>query len=151
MTVVERSCGHETNISLEGLKPFEREGKLEWAARSRCPACDPKMRKRDAERRQNELADARERESRMGLDPLRGSAKQVDWATRVRVDLLEAAFDELDLDEAAFNSQIAGPASQVDAARWWIDNRELAPAELPSALAGALGDDASAGTEIPFA
>lgn len=150
MTVVKRACGHETNIDLEGLKPFERDGKLEWAARAKCPACDPKMRKRDDERRAAELADAQGRETRMGLEPLRGSAKQIGWATRVRVDLLEAAFNELDLDEAAFNTQVAGPASQVDAARWWIDNRELAPAALPGALATALGTGA-VGTENPFA
>ncbi|MGP7963677.1 hypothetical protein ACTVBU_10940 [Sanguibacter sp. A246] len=149
MTVVKRSCGHETNISLDGLKPFERDGKLVWAARSKCPSCDPKMKKRDRERRQAALDSAQDREARMGLSPLRGSAKQVAWATSVRVDLLEAAFDVLELAEDVFSVQVVAVASQVDAARWWIDNRELAPEGLVDALAAALGTEVSA-TENPF-
>ncbi len=151
LVAVARTCGHTTNIDLAGHKPFERDEKLVWAGASKCPRCDPKMKKVDAARHAKQLEEARAAEERMGLDPLRGSAKSIAWGIQVRVDLIARAFVALELDEEAFDVAVCVPAGEVDSASWWIDHRDAEPQDLPQLLGRALGTDAARACENPHA
>ena len=150
---VTRQCGCETNFDTTGLAPFQLKDKQTFFERTKCPRCDPKLKaKNDRERaayQAQELAEAQEAEERAGYEALRGSPRQVDWATKVRVQLIQAAFEALGLEETEFNTAVGDPAGRIDSASWWIENRETPPEDLPTAIAEALGTSAS-GNENPF-
>lgn len=153
---VKHKCGHTEDRDLSFKIPGDRDSFAQWLSGQPCRGCDPKEKKRreqfKATKRAEEAAHALAEEQRFQLEPLTsGTTKMIDWATRVRTELVAAAFEELDLDENDFAEQIAEPASRVDSARWWIDNREIPAAELGTALAAALHDpDLETGNENPF-
>lgn len=148
-----RQCGCETTFDTTGLAPFQLKDKRAFFERTKCPRCDPKLKaKNDRERatyQAQELAEAQEAEERAGYEALRGSPKQVAWATKVRVQLIQAAFEALGLEETEFNHVVGDPAGRIDSASWWIDNREVPPEELPAAIAAALGTEATT-SDNPF-
>ncbi|NKX94254.1 hypothetical protein HF995_13410 [Sanguibacter hominis ATCC BAA-789] len=137
-------CGHETSVDLGTRKPFERESFLKWLRGKQCRVCDPKeQKKRQAfldERRRQEDETAREAEKAFGFTPLNGPPKALAWATRVRVAMVAAAWQELGLDEAEFDRTVGKPAGEVDAATWWLDHRDTTSESLPALLAAALGE-----------
>lgn len=150
---VTRKCGCESTFDSSGMPPFKRDDRIGFFERTQCPRCDPKMKakanKEREERSAQEQQDAQEAEEKAGYEPLRGSPKQVAWATKIRIQQIQGAFEALELDEGDFNIQVGDPAGQIDTASWWIDNRETTPEDLPAALAAALGTDATTG-ENPF-
>lgn len=148
-----RQCGCETTFDTTGLAPFQFKDKQNFFESTKCPRCDPKLKaKNDRERAAYQaqvLAEAQEAEERAGYEALRGSPKQVSWATQVRVQLIQAAFEALGLEEIEFNNQVGDPAGQIDSASWWIEHRDTTPEALPAAIAQALGTNAVA-VENPF-
>lgn len=157
LTSITFTCGHAEDRDLSNKKPFERPGFIKWLEGKPCRNCDPAEKRRKekfvAGKRAEEAAAAEAVEKRFGMDPLQGPPAILGWGTRVRAQLIEAAYNELGLDEADFATQIAEPASEVSAAGWWLDNREIELDQLPTALTEALADPDAApadANENPF-
>lgn len=101
---ITHSCGHAKTYLIGG--PVSgRERKAAWLASQPCPTCE------HAEANAKAAEDAKALE----LPELRGSAKQIDWATAIRQDFLTAHARRGDI--AVKLAAIPGDAS------WWIDNR----------------------------
>lgn len=151
---VTHKCGHSSDADVSGKKPFEVDGFVKWLEKKPCRDCDPKAKaKREAwvaNRRKEELAEARQAETRFGMKEFDGPPKMVEWATRIRVDLVNAAWDSLGLDEDDFAQKVGDPAGEVNAPGWWIDNRDLDPADLAEALTEALGQPVDGTQENPY-
>lgn len=152
---IARACGHETTLDTTGLAPFERDDKLAYLARTRCPDCDPKIQKKREKERAQWIAKqekaAIEAEKEFGFDQLQGSPKMVAWARRIRVGLVTQAFDLMDLSEDDFTEQVGDRAGKVTSARWWIDHKDANVEDLPGLLDEALGVPANVdGLENPF-
>lgn len=152
-------CGHSGTRDLSAKPAGERAGYAEWLAKTDCFDCfkGKKSRGISAELKAERAAEetqAREEAERLALAVLRGSEKQVAWAMRVRHELLIGAYHELvdagQLDDADYDELIIAKAKLIDRAGWWIDNREMAPGDLPELLAdpGVLAEAAS--SENPF-
>lgn len=152
-------CGHSQDHDLSDKRPSERAGFARWLSGKECSACwraskdKEKGQDREAWLAERRAAEAREIEAweqRTGMPALDGSEKQVQWARRVRRDLLTAAHDAW-LDggrtEEEFVKQVETPAKTLLRAHWWIDQREADAADVPE-----LVDDAaeSEGSENPW-
>ena len=78
-----------------------------------------------AERRAEELSAVETWETKAGMPPLGGSDKAVEWARKVRHQLVAAAFDDMGSpDDADFTEQVEAPARMVVSASWRIDQRD---------------------------
>lgn len=150
-------CGHREQRDLSSRKPFERDGFAKWLSQQPCRDCDPKqIRKRQqwvVAKRAEESREAAAAEKRFGLEPLDGPERIRDWATRVRVEMLAGAFAVGELNEDQFAEQVVAPANEVNAAGWWLDNKNTEPEHLHSVLMAALSDDpaaVAAGNENPY-
>lgn len=152
---IARSCGHVQAADLSKVKPFDRKKLIARYEAQPCFRCsdDPAtVKKRAAYLAEKRAAEAREAaalEERFGLTPLDGHPKIVPIGTHIRAVLVAAAWDELGLDETEFADRIAEPAARIDSAGWWLDNREVAIADLADVMADALAE-ALTGTENPF-
>lgn len=81
---------------------------------------------------------------KVGAVSIAGTAGQVDWATRIRYEKVEAARRLLvpeSMSAEQFAESVEGAAARINAARWWIDQAE-APAEVLPQLLEAAGHDA---------
>jgi len=151
------TCGHVENRDLSDKPAGKRSGSAKWyGAKFTCSRCFKKANgsgETDAERDARHAKEADERRAEAERDGLPvdlvGSEKQVDWALRVRQQLLRGAYtalvEEGDLDDADYEATVLEPARPIDRARWWIDNRDIDPVDLPELLAdpGALEDGAT--------
>ena len=155
---IKHTCGHTATRDLSAKQPFERAGLVKWLTDRPCRTCDPKEKARKeqwlAEKHAQAEAAARTTEYRFHLDPLTGPEKIRGWATEARAKVVQDAWEALgdELGEDTFAAAIAEPASRVNGAGWWIDNREISAADLACALSEALGEASpvSAGNENPF-
>lgn len=130
---VQHKCGHAQERDLSDKPAGERAGYAAWLAKQPCTECWKKTRDRKVSKevkaeRAAELEAALEDQERSQLPILNGSTKQVDWAVKVRYELLRDAYvslvEEGSLDEDRFETEVLTQARMVTAARWWIDNRE---------------------------
>lgn len=65
------------------------------------------------------------------LSPLRGSVKQVSWAKKLRIDMIERIHALIDFsmaDEAL--KQAFHAICMADEAKWWIENRSRNTASI---------------------
>jgi hypothetical protein len=77
------SCGHSDTIQLYGPNK-ERTRKIEWLERDGlCPECYKAKMEQQAVKKSNE----------MGLPELVGSEKQVAWAKKIRLDMIDRLQD----------------------------------------------------------
>lgn len=150
------TCGHTEPRDLSHKPAGERARLAKWyGAKFVCSACfvpeggGETPQERDA-RRAAEQAELTAEAARDGLPvDLVGSDKQIGWAIRVRQELFRGAYETLvqtdTLTEDEFTAQVLTAARPLDRARWWIDNRDTAPADLPELLAdpGTMGDGAT--------
>ncbi|VXB96768.1 conserved hypothetical protein [Arthrobacter sp. 9V] len=130
---ITHTCGHTVRKNLSNKPAGQRAGTARWFAKNRqCPACE-------AEQRAAEDAEFRAEAERDGMPELIGNDGAVRWAVRIRQEFLRASFRELVetnlVDAAVFQRDVLEAARRVTAARWWIDNREIAAADLPELLA----------------
>ncbi|WP_448810548.1 hypothetical protein [Agromyces bauzanensis] len=145
------ACGHSEERDLSDLPAGQRAGRAAWLAKQKCFECFKKAGKRKvskevASERAALLSEAEADQERGGLPVLRGSAKQKDWALTVRFQLLRDAYELVQsgqLDEPGFEEQILVPARRIDAAHWWIDNRDANVEDLAELLA-----DSGLGAEL---
>ena len=122
---IEYDCGHTETICISGSSWYIKK-RLDEMDRSLCKAC----------RIDKKLREAAILEEELSLPELEGSAKQVEWARRLRYDEIKKA--ELEKDEAreragsdlkrlekysdeVYNGFIDWLASH-DSSFWWIDN-----------------------------
>lgn len=156
---VTHKCGHKQTHDLSSLPAGDRQGRARWLATTDCTSCFITKKKRASTRQRNkergdEVQVALEHAERDGLPPLAGTAKQTDWAVRIRHDLLRDAYDQLvaagGMTEADYTTAILEPARLVGRAGWWIDNRHTEVGDLVEILADS-GQAAEAVTnENPF-
>jgi len=85
------------------------------------------------------------------MPPLEGSDKAVEWARKVRHQLVAAAFDDMGCpDNADFTEHIETPARSVMSSSWWIDQRDADPSDLAELLADAAVDGPAHVNENPY-
>lgn len=152
-------CGHAQARDLSTDPATKRAAKAKWWATQTCTAClkaqprrrMPVSREVQAERdrrKQEALAD----QEASNLPPLHGSEKQLDWALRVRFELIQTAYEDLVQSEALtedeFDAQVLVPARRVSTARWWLDVKDNSTEDLIRDLAD-VGEE-HLGTENPF-
>ncbi len=163
---IEHACGHGQAHDLSTKRVSDRAGFARWLADRDCTACWSRERDtaagkdRDAwlaERRAEELSVVGTWEARSGMPPLEGSDKAVEWARKIRYQLVAAVFDDMgspndesDANDADFAQQIEAPARMVVSASWWIDQRDADPSDLAELLADAVAGDAGLVNENPF-
>ena len=81
---------------------------------------------------------------------LDGSDKAVEWARRVRFELLGAAYELFDVEEA-YIAEVEQPARLITSASWWIDQRDAEAGDVSELIVDQVGDPlASTGSENPF-
>lgn len=119
-TIVTHSCGHQQSHALFGTFAADVEREARRLARRTCSACYREKRTHAAQADTALLLD-------LPLAPLEGSAKQVSWADTIRAKRMAALVKT--------GTDVAPLAGRCDA-KWWIDHRDAADAEL-LALAGA--------------
>lgn len=157
---VEHACGHDQAHDLSSKRVSDRAGFARWLADRDCTACWARERSaasggdRDAwleERRAEELSAVGTWEARAGMPPLGGSDKAVEWARKIRYQLIAAAFDDMGTsDDEDFAVRIEAPARMVVSASWWIDQRDADPADLEELLGDACVGEAAHVNENPY-
>ena len=157
---VEHACGHGQVHDLSAKRVSERAGFARGLADRDCTDCWTRDREtatgrdRDvwlAARRAEELSAVETWETKAGMPPLGGSDKAVEWARKVRHQLVAAAFDDMGSpDDADFTEQVEAPARMVVSASWWIDQREADPSDLAELLGDAAAGGAAHVNENPY-
>ena len=157
---VEHACGHGQVHDLSAKRVSERAGFARWLADRDCTDCWTRDREtatgrdRDvwlAARRAEELSAVETWETKAGMPPLGGSDKAVEWARKVRHQLVAAAFDDMGSpDDADFTEQVEAPARMVVSASWWIDQRDADPSDLTELLTDTAAGDAAHVNENPY-
>ncbi len=146
------TCGHTEDRDLGSKPAGERAKAAKWfGAHLQCAPCFRASNSGDIEARRAAEAEERRADAERDNLPLTlvGSQKQSDWALRIRHELIRTSYEALvecgDWDDADFEGRVLEPARQIDRARWWIDNREMAGKDLPELLAdpGTLEDGAT--------
>lgn len=132
---IDYSCGHSETRDLSEKPAGSRAGYAEFLARGKCWECFKKSndRKNSASRKkflEEKNASAVADSKKLGLPQLQGSAKQVPWATSVRVELIQSAHDVLVMGESPlmsdqeFDEKILEPAKLIRRAGWWLSNKD---------------------------
>lgn len=148
---IEHACGHSADADLSDKRADQRAGFARWLASKDCADCwraqrdDAERHSKEewlAARRAEEAAAIESWERRCSMPALTGSAKAVSWARRCRSDLLTGAYGHLvlgaELTEEDWEDRIEGPARELSAAAWWIDQRDSDPADLEELICAAL-------------
>jgi len=148
---VEHECGHSQTHDLSAKPVSERAGLARWLSAKPCTECyfaakdkedgrEPRL-DRDAwlaHKRAAESAETEAFEVKTELGPLDGSEKAVNWARRVRHQLIAAAWEELGGSEDEFDAEVLVYARQITGASWWIDQKDSEPADLPELVSDAV-------------
>ncbi len=152
-------CGHTASHDPSAKRPSERAGPARWLATRDCTDCWKAARDAAAAReraawlagrRAEELAETEAWETRAPMPPLCGSDKAVEWGRRVRCQLLAAAHHTLGLADDDFAARVELPARHIDAASWWIDQRDTEPADLEELVTDASTNDTATTNENPY-
>lgn len=151
-------CGHDATRDLSDLPAGQRAGRVSWLGKQPCWECkkragDRKVSKETQAARAAELEEAVADQQRFDLPVLTGSDKQVEWALKVRFNLLRDAYEHLveaeGASEESYEETVMAPARLIDRSRWWLDNKDAAASDLPELLADSgIGDNSS--SENPF-
>lgn len=148
-------CGHTEDKDLSGKAADQRAGFAKWLSeKSDCTACWRRSRDKDSAADRATFfaqldAERTAWEQVTQMPALDGSEKQIPWASRIRHSLLTKAFEAFESDDAAFAVTFEDPARAITAARWWIDQKDADPADLPE-LFEAAGSAGDGGCENPF-
>jgi hypothetical protein len=159
---VEHECGDDEDHDLSDKRPSERAGYARWLKGKDCSRCRRRSRGGDsgtdketwlAERRAEEITAIRTWERRAAMDDLDGSDRSVPWGARVRYQLMSAARDYCvqggGMSDEEFADRFEIPARGVTSASWWIDQRDMEPADLEELLADVTADTTSPASLSP--
>lgn len=126
---IEFSCGHTETKDLADTPAGKRKSRAFGLGKNFvCTKCFKKQGKAHLEQlNQDALADAMSFETDHDLPELQGSEKQVNWATRIRFDVLNHILETRQSgdvnDEAhAQPDAVIETAKTLPHAGWWIDN-----------------------------
>lgn len=128
-----KTCGREFTVKAKRANRAEADNFKEWAERTvdECPDCGKKRFQQEIDEANAEAAKSAES---MGLPELKGSPKQIAWATTIRQDAMERVLQDID-DKADTSSEEGQNAKALctgflfylartkTQAAWWIDNR----------------------------
>lgn len=140
---VTRACGHEETVVLFG-KGKDREWRLENVEPQKlCSECwQAELTRQREEEYQKAVQEAQD----SGLPELTGTEKQIAWAERVRISLLEKVEELLDKmlkseNPNLENIELARKAIQAKtSASWWIDHRDSHPYQMLEDVAAEIID-----------
>lgn len=146
---IHHQCGHDQDHDLSEKRAGERAGFARWLAGRDCAECW-RMSREAKETRASQNARFTEHgghrasritlwERRSGMPHLEGSDKAIEWARRVRFDLLTAAYACVDTEDG-FVASVEEPARSITSASWWIDQRDADPESLSELVLDAAGD-----------
>lgn len=122
---IEFSCGHTETVDLARVPAGRRKAHAFGLGKNRvCTSCFRKKNAEDLElQNRHTLLDADQFAQEHDLPDLTGSDKQVNWATRVRYQVLS---DVLVSDETPDQHQqitdVLAAAQTLTRAGWWLDN-----------------------------
>jgi len=145
---IHHQCGHDQDHDLSEKRASERAGFARWLAGRDCAECWRTSRgakvKRASQARFAERSGHRAYrialwERRSGMPRLEGSDTAVEWARRVRFDLLTAAYACVDTGDG-FVASVEEPARSITSASWWIHQRDADPESLSELVLDAAGD-----------
>ena len=105
----EFACGHEGRVNVVG-KVKDRQWKIDRAFDNNCEDCIKRQYQKE-----NEIAATKSKE--LDLAELSGSDKQIQWANKIRLDIIKILEKEDEHEIVCFLTQ-----SKINAA-WWINNR----------------------------
>ena len=119
--MITHSCGHCVEHVLFGPSK-DRQRKVEWMETIPCSEC---QREEDQKARE-------EKAKEMGLPELTGTEKQVAWAQKIRLSILDtlsekhtAMYCKFDgITEEQYTKAVEYAAS-IESASWWIENRDV--------------------------
>ncbi|MFT4188523.1 MAG: hypothetical protein QM621_08065 [Aeromicrobium sp.] len=151
---VTASCGHEHEVDLSELAVDRRAGRKRFfEEKGLCGECFAESSSAEREKQRDAWVKARRAEvdqaveawsTAAGMPSLDGSPKQASYAAAIRMAMVVAAHKELVFegahDEDWFTGNVEGPARRVGQARWWLDNKDMAPSDLPVLLDAAVND-----------
>lgn len=156
---IDHKCGHAEHHDLSNLPAGKRAGRAVWLATTDCTDCF-KTRNRKTLSKEVQAERAAEQQTataqaeRDQLAVLVGSEKQIEWAHRVRYELLRDTYTALVAEgtftDDQFDAEVIVPARLIDRAHWWIDNRATSPADLPELLNDTGLDVAAVSVENPY-
>lgn len=117
---IKHSCGHSSTVELYGPGK-DRERKMEWMSRQDCAECKA----------------ATATTAHPDLPPLKGSPKQITWATTIRAEQIERVESWIEAEEEKLGEPLhptwydaLDALKQQTDARFWIDNRDYSPHTL---------------------
>lgn len=116
------SCGHTEPKDLSETPAGKRKGKASWLGKQFvCSKCFKQQGQQNLEKLNREiLADAMGFEQEHNFAELQGSEKQVNWATKIRFEVLN---DIIESDKSPTQqTQVFDAAKDLPHAGWWIDN-----------------------------
>lgn len=125
---IKQSCGHTQEYQLFG-KSAERARKIEWLENQLCTECKKlEIEQARAEKSNQAASEAEEN----GFPSLQGTEKQIAWAEVIRNmklkrldEILAMAGDEEENKLAIeIFSEGVDAVKGIDAAHWWIENRD---------------------------
>lgn len=148
------SCGHLAELDLSELSVDRRQARVSWIQKSgKCKTCFAVLREKQfeeskadwlADKRAAEIATTERFEQENEMPPLDGSPKQVEFARRVRCQLLSTAYEVLvlngDMSEADFGAAIEQRSREIGRAGWWLDQRSSEPEDLATLLESGVTD-----------
>lgn len=152
---IEFACGHTETRDLSGKPAGKRKGFANWLGQQNCFECwkDETKDERAEQRREAVEANAK----KLGLPPLEGSDRQLEWAPIFRDSVIQNAHEELcrgedpAMSEEEFEERIMEHARQITRAGWWMDNSDSEPEDLEELVSTALDDeDEFNGSENPL-
>ena len=113
------ACGHTQEVELFG-KTSARYEKIEYLERGLCPDCYREMKQQEREQENERSATLAES---LGFSQLKGSEKQVAWATTIRQKVYESIC-RTDTEHPTYGYTLVVKVLSLElSAKWWIDNR----------------------------
>ena len=123
-----RACGHREKKKFDNnLTDEKRQEKIAMFERGQCVECWKAMKAEEAKKFTEELK----------LPTLKGTDKQTQWASAIRVELMQSILSTIDSFKSEKNTE--GEAAAINAikklrdeseSRFWIDHKDLKAADL---------------------
>lgn len=115
------SCGHTETVDLAHVPAGRRKNHAFGLGKNRvCTKCFKTQGAADLDKLNRQtLLDATEFEQEHELPELTGTEKHLNWATRIRYQVLAAVLEEQDEETA---SEAFAAARALTRSGWWIDN-----------------------------
>ena len=156
---VTHACGHSQEHDLSAKGVSRRAGYARWLATTDCTACWRKAQAHDqgndqqiwlAEHRAKQMEQITSWERRADMPWLDGSDKAIAWARSIRFELLAAAYELFDVEEA-YITELEQPARLITSASWWIDQRDAQAEDVVELIVDQGSDlQVRTGLENPF-